>query len=149
MTLDLHAPRALAGLAPAFRPAAYGLRVVTPAPRDVWRRLLADDPDGLVTQSPEWADAVGGAGWKDASRLYETASGATLVLPLLRRSGMGPGRLAPRASMPGALVGARRAAAADIAAVIDDLAADPAVLIALRPNPLHAGLWQPATRRGA
>ena len=61
---------------PADRP---GVRVplesahsVSPAPRNVWRRVLDTDPNVLATQTSQWTDAmVDSGGWVDASRWYE------------------------------------------------------------------------------
>ena len=63
--------------------------VTSPAPRQVWRSLLAADPGAVVSQSLTWRDAVfSGARYTDASVLYEFPSGRQVVLPLAR-----PGRL--------------------------------------------------------
>jgi hypothetical protein len=62
--------------------------VVTPAPRDTWRRLLSNDRDALPDHAPEWVDAlVAGGSYQDASRLYSFADGREVVLPLVRRRG--------------------------------------------------------------
>jgi hypothetical protein len=129
--------------------------VAAPAPRNTWRELLAQDPDALVSQSPEWLDALCVDGnHEDASRLYEGSDGARFVLPLVRRRGPWPGALAPRASMPhawgmGGLLGDRRPTPDDLVAVAADLAVDPAIRTCVRPNPLHAGLWNLARRRSS
>src|SRR5438876_910923 len=72
-----------------------GVKIVnisSPAPRDAWEEVLRRAPLALETQSPAWADATCAAGgFEDASRLYETANGRRLVLPLLRRSFAGGG----------------------------------------------------------
>ncbi len=47
-----------------------------PAPRDVWREVLAADPDAVVTQSPEWTDALATRGYTDASRLSSSPTAA-------------------------------------------------------------------------
>jgi hypothetical protein len=65
-------------------------------------------------------------GFEDVSRLYETADGRTLVLPLLRRS-MAGGLLAfDRANQPhcgvSGIIAAGGASAGEIGAVLDDLA---------------------------
>jgi hypothetical protein len=121
--------------------------VTTPAPRAVWQELLEADSDALVTQSPEWLDALcADGGYENASRLYETADGARLLLPLVRRRGPWPTALAPRSSMPhawgiGGLLSERPPRPAEVSAVVSDLAADPALRTCIRPNPLHAELW--------
>jgi len=122
--------------------------VHTPAPRDVWRRVMAADPFALVTQSPEWLDTMVAAGrWVDASRLYVTGDGRELVLPLARRSGAG--RWGPQASYGegwgmGGLLAPGGPVAADAAAVLDDLAVSASVATAIRPNPLLAASWRTA-----
>jgi hypothetical protein len=144
----------LAGEAQRARPRP-GLQVTSPAPRDVWRELIAADPEVLVMQSPEWLDAVcAGGGYVDASRLYETAAGTRLVLPMVRRTGLMPADLAPRASMPhawgmGGLIGGRQASEEELAAVIADLATGSSVRTHIRPNPLHDGMWRHAAELGA
>src|SRR3954468_22045023 len=59
--------------------------VTTPAPRDVWTQLQADDAAAPPFQSPAWTDCVVQVGGgRDVSRLYELADGRQLVLPLVR-----------------------------------------------------------------
>ena len=67
--------------------------VATPALRGAWETTLLEDPDALPTQQPAWVDAVCASGrWRDASRLYRTADGRRLVLPMVRRVLRRPGR---------------------------------------------------------
>lgn len=123
------------------------LRVTSPAPRSTWRELLAVDDDALVSQSPEWVDALCATeGYEDASRLYETRAGACLVLPMVRRTGPWPTRLSPQASMPhawgmGGLLAEAVAEPADVAPIVADLASEAWTRTGIRPNPLHADLW--------
>jgi GNAT acetyltransferase-like protein len=137
----------------AARPAAEP-RVTTPAPRGVWRELLASDGDALVSQTPEWLDAVcAGGGYKDASRLYETPWGTRVILPVARRKRPWPSRLALQASMPyawgmGGLVAAVPPKPRDVAAVVSDLVSQPVLVTGIRPNPLHARLWTRAAEPG-
>ena len=64
------------------------LPVISPAPRDVWDRLVASDPNSLPSQTGRWLDAVCSvSGLEDASRLYQARDGRLLVLPLVRRKG--------------------------------------------------------------
>lgn len=131
-------------------PSVQRLAVTSPAPRAVWREVLRTDRDALVTQSPEWVDAlctVGG--YADASRLYEASDGRRLVLPMVRRT-----RLPLLESMPsawgfgGPLVDG--ALTADmLAAVVRDLTAQRVLRVHLRPNPLHAPVWEAAVGAGA
>ena len=119
----------------------------TDADRGTWRELLAADGDALVTQSPEWIDALcADGGYEDVTRLYETAGGRRLVLPMVRKRGPWPASRAFRGSMPsacgmGGLVAESRPQPEEMAAVAADLAADPALRTGVRPNPLHADEW--------
>ena len=133
--------------------AAFARRqgVITPAPRDVWHELAAADPSGLVSQTPEWIDVLCRSGYEDASRLYRTADGRRLLLPLVRRRGGVPRPFAPLASVPaswgmGGLLADATPTAADVALVVADLRRLPAVQVTVRPNPLHAAQWAQATR---
>jgi hypothetical protein len=127
------------------------LLVTTPAPRGVWRELLAADRDGLAFQAPEWTDAICATGcYEDASRLYETSDGARMILPLARRRGPFPRALAPQGSMPhawgmGGVVADAPIEAAELSLITADLASLPALRTSIRPNPLQAGLWADAT----
>ena len=68
---------------PAGQAGVVSLRITTPAPRAEWRQLLERDRHALASQSPDWLDALCASGaYEDASRLYETPSGARIVLPL-------------------------------------------------------------------
>ena len=131
------------------------LRVTSPAPRGAWREILRADPDALVTQSPEWIDALCATGaYSDTSRLYETRRGIRLLVPLVRRSGPWPRKLAPQASMPaawgfGGLLAERMPEPDELEAVLADLASSRALCTSLRPNPLHADSWAAAERHGA
>jgi Acetyltransferase (GNAT) domain len=122
--------------------------VVSPVPRDVWREVLAADPDAVVTQSPQWADALTTRGYTDASRLYELADGRRLVLPLAARRRAGV--TVSEESWPygwgygGAVVEGGDLTAADARIVLDDLRRRPAVLRAVVPMPLRGGVWDEA-----
>lgn len=121
----------------------------TALPREIWRELLDSDSAAVPTQSPEWLEsltAVGG--YQDASRLYEMPDGRRALLPLVRRSYLrgGPAILH---SMPsswgyGGLIAPDGVTADLVGAVLDDLAANPALRVHIRPNPLHAAAWADA-----
>jgi hypothetical protein len=119
--------------------------VVTPAPADQWESVLRASPDAMAFQSPAWLAAVCTArGWRDSSRLYTTASGRRLVLPMVSR---GRAALVERASLPygwgfGGVVAEGSVCEADLAEVITDLASLRALRTSVRPNPLHAAQWQ-------
>ena len=127
-----------------------GALVVSPAPRAAWQRCYDDDASALVTQSPQWVDAMHATGrWVDASRHYQLGDGRQLVLPLVRRRAVGP--FAPQHSMPdawgyGGLVGDQIDAAA-VAAVVADLRRVRAGWLRIRPNPLHAEAWHDGAER--
>lgn len=138
------------GLRPTASPGR--LRATTPAPRDAWRELLAADSEALVSQTPEWIDAMTATGrFTDASRLYETQRGERLLLPLVRARNPLPTPLAPLASMPhawgmGGVLAQAPLRASDVDAVVSDLASLPAVRTTVRPNPVQAPAWAPAAR---
>lgn len=127
--------------------------VTTPVPRAAWRELLTTDPEAMPGATPEWIDCVCGTGrYLDASRMYQLDSGQRMVLPMVRRTG--PVKIAGlEASLPPAwgiagLLAERPPSVADVAAVIDDLAARPALRIAVRPNPRRGQLWAAACPPG-
>src|SRR5919201_2089718 len=61
--------------------------VRTPAPRSAWRSVLDASEEATAYHTPEWLDAAcESGGFEDASRLYETADGRQIVLPMLRRA---------------------------------------------------------------
>lgn len=123
--------------------------VTSPAPRDVWEELLAEDPFVLVTQSPGWLEArcrLGG--YEDASRLYRLRDGRRVVLPLVRRRAL-RGVLALQLSLGegwgmGGPVATGGVSRADLAVVAADLQSGPALRTAVRPNPLLAAEWSQA-----
>lgn len=146
-------PHVLGALPQALRghvQAAELASVTSPAPRGEWRQLLAADLDALAFHSPEWLDAICASGrYEDATRLYETRGGARVLLPLARRSGPWPNRIAPQASLPqawgtGGLVADAPVTRSELAAIAADLGSLPALLTAIRPNPLQADLWAAA-----
>jgi hypothetical protein len=124
------------------RPRLAVPEVVTPAPRQAWARLIADDPHALVTQTPAWTDCVCAAtGSRDASRLYDFGGGRKLLLPLLDLRHR-PGLYAsfPSAWGFGGLVGADPQPG-EIRAVLNDLRANCALGVRVRTNPLQHAAW--------
>jgi hypothetical protein len=107
--------------------------------------LLEEDRQSLAFQTPTWLDCICAAGdFEDASRLYETATGARMILPMVRRRL--PRVLATQASLPaawgmGGLVARDRPDADDVAVVFRDLIQHPALRTLIRPNPLLAEAW--------
>jgi GNAT acetyltransferase-like protein len=146
MTFLFTSPGATVGL-------VHGVRVVSPAPREVWAQALAADPLALPTQTPEWTDltcrALGGV---DASRMYEFPDGRLAVLPLVGRSWAG--MRVTEESMPygfgygGLLVPGGRATEHEISIVLADLAQRPVLRAALYPSPLAGKEWSAAALPG-
>lgn len=61
--------------------------VLIPAPRDIWKQVLASDPAATIQQTPEWFDAIARvSGHTDASRFYALRDGRQLVVPILRKA---------------------------------------------------------------
>ena len=121
------------------------MQVISPAPRDAWRSVVAEDPSALPEHAPEWLDALCRVGpYADASRLYSFSDGRRFVLPLVRRTGiagLGGWLLSYPASWGmGGLIGL----AADqdvIEAVIADLRELGSQRISIRPDPTRFSLW--------
>ncbi len=134
---------------PPRHDALRGVRVVSPAPREVWREVLAADPDAVATQTPEWLDALcAHTGRTDASRLYETDTGRRLVLPLAART-VGGVRVAEE-SWPyawgygGALVDGGALRPDEAATVLADLHRRPSLRATVVPAPQVAASWEAA-----
>jgi len=128
------------------------VRIVTPVPRQVWAEVLAADPDPVVTQTPEWLDALCRfRGYVDASRLYEFPDGRRLVLPMAAR--VWAGARVTEESWPygwgygGALVAGDPLTSADTAVVLADLARRPVIRAGVVPMPLSSAVWQSAAPR--
>ena len=121
------------------------MQVITPAPRDTWRSVLAEDSRALPEHAPEWVDALCRVGpYADASRLYSFADGRRFVLPLVRRTGVaGLGRWLmsyPPSWGMGGLVGG--GADGDvIRAVLTDLKSTRSQRVSIRPDPRRFALW--------
>jgi hypothetical protein len=131
-----------------------GVRVVSPAPRDVWRAALAADPLAVATQTPEWLDCLCWAtGRRDASRLYELPDGRRLVLPLVAKTVAGV--TVSEESFPygwgygGAVVAGGGLSAAEARTVLADLAGRPGVRRGVVPLSLAGGPWSEAARPDA
>lgn len=128
------------------------VRVTSPAPRETWWSLLDQDPQALAFQTPTWLDCICATGeFEDASRLYETASGARMILPMVRRSL--PRVLATQGSLPaawgmGGLVARGSPEIDQMAVVFRDLSQQPALRTCLRPNPLLGQRWAAARPAG-
>ncbi|MEX2599532.1 MAG: GNAT family N-acetyltransferase, partial [Dehalococcoidia bacterium] len=136
------------------QPRTAMVQVTTPAPRDVWRSIASADPNALVFQTPEWTDCIRAVdGSEDASRLYEFADGASMVLPMVRNRRLG-GLLTSSASLPmnwgmGGLVGTSPVTPTHTAAVFQDLAAQNDVQTHIYVDPLQSAAWAGGRPRGA
>jgi len=134
------------------RSAATSMKVsvVSPAPREVWDRLIATDQHSLPSQTRQWLDAICAVtGLRDASRLYETRDGRLLVLPLIRRGALGVSLV--EASLPygwgpgGIVAEGGRLLPDDIRAVFADLMGRRVQRVTVRPGPATASIWEQAT----
>ncbi len=134
---------------PTIDPTRERARVVSPAPREVWRAVFAADPDAMPTQSPEWSDCLcADRGLVDASRLYELPGGRRLVLPLAGRRVAGVTVLEqgwPHGwGYGGLLVEGGELTDTERRIVLADLARRPVVRSGVVPNPLAAASWSEA-----
>lgn len=122
------------------------LHVTSPAPRDLWAELVASNPATLPSQTPAWSDAICAVErFSDASRLYETRDGRSMVLPMVRRSGR-PEALTTEFSMAptwgtGGLLSKEPVAVDDVRAVFADLASRPVLRTMIRPDFEQSALW--------
>lgn len=130
------------------------LRVTSPAPVEAWEQVLASAPTALPSQTPTWLRCVCEVeGYQDVSRLYETADGRRLVLPLVRRPGLGPILATdfglPVGWGPGGLIGdGGQLRAEDIGMVVADLAQRRVLSTLVRPDPATAAAWEAAMPAG-
>jgi hypothetical protein len=128
-------------------PASRLVNMISPAPRAEWAEAMRGDPYALESQSSEWADAMCEAhGLHDVSRLYVTAEGRTLVLPMLRRS-LAAGLFKaeesnPPACGPGGILAVGGARTAEVNAVLEDLARRHVVVQSVSPGPLTSAAWR-------
>ncbi|HVE25333.1 MAG TPA: GNAT family N-acetyltransferase [Sporichthya sp.] len=128
---------------------ATDAEVVTPAPRAIWRDLLAAQGPTPIESTPDWMDCIVAAGRHvDASRLYRLGHGRSVLVPLAApRFG---GRLAPVSSLPfvwgfgGLVTGGTGQSAAEIASVLDDLTALPTIRLRVAMTPGVPAAWTSA-----
>ncbi|WP_371667091.1 GNAT family N-acetyltransferase [Streptomyces sp. NBC_00289] len=129
--------------------AAGSARVTTPAPREIWWELAAQDGGSHATQTPAWLDCLCATGsYRDSSRLYAFEDGSRMVLPLVSRARR-PQRLDAVESWPvgwgigGPVtpggVGLRKARV-----LFADLADRPALRVGVRFRPGDAETWEKA-----
>lgn len=125
------------------------MHVSSPAPREVWQKLVDADPDALAFQTPAWMDAIcDWSGFEDASRLYEFPDGRQAVLPLVRRRVLQRGPEV-RESLPhnwgtGGAVSTSRLRASEAGLVLADLLGSSGLRSAILPSPLLADVWTAA-----
>ena len=128
---------------PATR--ARSVRIVSPAPSDVWTSVWEASAEATIFHRPEWLEACcQTAGFENVSRLYETADGERFVLPLARsRSVRGTWRTAWSIPMGwgfGGAFGTRSLAADDVALMLDEvLQASPRLVV--NPGPVTRDAW--------
>ncbi len=131
------------------------LRVTSPAPRDLWRQLVAANPSTLPSQTPEWTDAICALGaYDDASRLYERRDGSVMVLPMVgHHLPLNDARtehsMAPTWGTGGLLVEGGLPGVDDVRAVFADLTGDGALRTTIRPDFEQAPVWAAARPVGA
>lgn len=134
-------------------PSQRSFQVTSPAPREVWRELLQQDPEVLPLQSPEWIDCICTlAGYEDASRLYEFSDGQQLLMPAVKRKGF-PKLVSVQASLPdtwgwGGIIARRDLSSEDLADVFKDLSKSPFLTMSICPNPRRGELWRAALPAG-
>ena len=128
--------------------------IISPAPRDTWRRIAAQDQRSLVFHTPEWTDCIRAIdGNEDASRLYEFPDGAEVLLPMVRRRYLG-GAIATASALPpnwgiGGLIATAALQQAHMQTIIRDLEQQRNVLTDIWPNPLENQLWEKVRPPGA
>ncbi|MFE9650477.1 GNAT family N-acetyltransferase [Streptomyces sp. NPDC006365] len=127
--------------------------ITTPAPRETWWELAAQDAACHVTQTPTWLDCLCGTGpYQDGSRLYEFDDGSRIVLPLVSRRRR-PQWLDAEESWPadwgiGGPVVAGHVGPEKARAVFGDLARRPVLQIGVRLRPGDAEAWEKAVPTG-
>lgn len=134
------------GVTTPTRPSASRLlRVVTPAPRDVWTDVLRSDPAAFVYQTPKGIDAIcAELDCEDASRLYDFGDGRQLIMPLYRRRRSATGLMVERSPLVGSLVSPGSVRTEELRAVFADLAARPVLRVIIRPTALAGDAWASA-----
>ncbi|MBV9422789.1 MAG: GNAT family N-acetyltransferase [Solirubrobacterales bacterium] len=121
------------------------LRIASPAPREAWTATWQASTQATIFHRPEWLEACCATGdFQDVSRLYETADGERIVLPLVRSRASRPA-WPTTWSMPvgwglGGAFGSRPLDAGHVAMVLEDLLRDDAQLV-ISPGPVTADAW--------
>jgi hypothetical protein len=128
------------------------VNVISHAPRDIWDKVLAEDPFALESQLWAWTDALcQSLGYTDASRMYAMSDGRKLVLPLLRRSVAGVSLFEgsnPAHCGVGGILASHGPRSIEVAAVLEDLVARRALVRSFWPHPALARSGLALCRRG-
>lgn len=129
-------------------PVESTIEVVSPAPRRVWRDLLAQQGPHPVEATPDWMDCITSSGrHTDASRWYRLGDRSVVVPLAAPRYG---GRLAPLSSLPfdwgygGILTGSSDLQPDEIAMILNDLAHLPTLRLRLSLTPGTPAAWASA-----
>ena len=130
-------------------PKAELLRVVSPAPRDVWLQVLKSDPMAFVYQTPVGIDAICAQGnFEDASRMYEFGDGRQIILPLFRRKGMPQWLSVEQSPLIGSLVSPGPVRPEELQAIFSDLGARSLLRTIISPTALTGDVWAEAPLPG-
>lgn len=125
------------------------LRVVSPAPRDVWVKVLESDPMAFVYQTPVGIDAICSQGkLEDASRMYEFADGRQIILPLYRSQGLPRWLSVERSTTIGSLVSPGPVRPEELQAIFADLEARSVLRTIISPTSLSGDVWEQAAPPG-
>src|SRR4051794_233089 len=126
--------------------------VELPVGRRAWLEVLERDPDALVSQSPEWIEALTHTGpWCDATRMFRSEHGR-IVVPMVHRrwtSARGFHASPPAARGFGGIVAEGGLTEGALASVLAVLSSPAPVSLSFRPNPMHAEMWAAATQASA
>jgi lipid II:glycine glycyltransferase (peptidoglycan interpeptide bridge formation enzyme) len=118
------------------------VRVVSPAPRDVWLQVLESDPMAFIYQTPVGLDALCAQGrLEDASRMYEFGDGRQIILPLFRKKGLPQWLSVERSTTIGSLVSPGPVRPDELQAIFADLDARPVFRTIISPTSLTGDAW--------
>lgn len=121
------------------------MRVITPAPRDLWLDILRSSADRFAYQTPLGIDALCAEnGWEDVSRFYEFPNGRQIVLPLMRSRLLMNLIAIDCTSAVGSFISRDPVRTDEIKAIVADLRSHGPLRISLRPSPLEAEQWEAA-----
>ena len=123
--------------------------VISPAPREIWSEIYYQDPKALVTQKPDWVDAVCQVtGGRDASRLYMFNDGQRVLLPFVKHDlplGISAVLSSYRNSWGiGGVIAKNPVRQEELELVLADLNRLSEIRYSIRPNPLDGRLWEAA-----